>query len=150
MSAVSCQLLVDSGCCILVCPVGFASEQGLTRDGSQQLLAPNVTKIRGQGIERSKSGLTVMMYIHFVVAAVRRPILSVSMLLACGWEVSSSNDVLHVCKGALQLRGDKLQGIRLSSGVAHGMDSQMRRTLCFLWRMQSTERQSSTRQPVGT
>jgi len=147
LSAVACQLLVDSGCCIHVCPVGFASEQGLTMDVSQQLLAANGTKIRVHGHRKVKVRIDGHdVDIHFVVAAVRRPILSVSMLLACCWEVSFSNDVLHV------RRGEKLQGIRLSSGVAHGMDSQMRTPL-FMFPVEDCRARrgrAATRQPVGT
>ena len=80
-------LLVDSGACVHVCPESFADHVPLETAPPMDLRAANGGALQQYGLRRvpvwarTESGRAVRLTIPFVVCDVKRPILSVGMLV---------------------------------------------------------------------
>ena len=95
-------IIVDSGCCVHVCPPSFCKEVGFLQSSEQppKLIAASWGNIATYGLRQVQmevSGVPLMA--TFVVAAIRWPMPSVTRLPEKGWQVLLDARSMQVSSG---------------------------------------------------
>ena len=151
-------IIVDSGCCVHVCPPSFCKEVGFLQSSEQppKLIAASWGNIATYGLRQVQmevSGVPLMA--TFVVAAIRWPMLSATRLPEKGWQVLLDARSMQVSKAEVDIQGPCEHGLyllraHLLQGTASEVCHQQRVSIFPVTHGGSTSSTNRTATPAAT